>query len=622
MTAAPFSTLQADFSLAAAAAASRSKTLASLPTGGGAQGLVSQPQPLDTSHRTAACSSGASSLHRTRRRLQLVDSDSAGGRGPLVVQETDEAAATAKLGHSSRGFSLPTHPAVRISNHIHKAILYALEEAVRQPNRFTPDLGEESAAMADLAAESLASSRRPATGVAPTGSPSGIRGPRVIMQERAAREARQRELALERVRAETEARLAEESAGKKAAPAEPRQQPQHQHQQPQHQQHQHQHQHHHVRHHSQPSALPHLAKTTLPSEEPPAGFAETSRADASKPRNAFPHAFERWETLSAHWEGLTSYWIRKIEQNQDELSHDAMGQQLARQVTDLSAAGANLFHAVVELQRLRASSERKFQRWFFETRAELERAQEINAMMDMALQKERGERAEAIREALDQERSTSKMHKQLAEMRKELSISKEEARRAWEELGRREQEERDRTFSLQHGQATIVGGVQVVPMVQGSRPTGAGEARSWHDDYQYAYPQAGQPQQAARSGGSPEGDYSQGEFAGDAPGSNMHGLGAPASASSLSDGQTEEYETSGASTQPPSAGYETGPTSPGGAPSRWSGTYSDPQDYSGQGYGTPGWDTVPRHHHPTRLSDVIEEEDERSRTSASQRSRG
>lgn len=49
--------------------------------------------------------------------------------------------------------------------------------------------------------------------------------------------------------------------------------------------------------------------------------------------------------------------------------------------------------------------------------------------------------------------------------------------------------------------------------------------------------------------------------------------------------------------------------------------YSTAPDYSGAGYSAPGWEQIeqmPRHHHPTRLSDVIEEEDERSRTSASQ----
>ena len=81
---------------------------------------------------------------------------------------------------------------------------------------------------------------------------------------------------------------------------------------------------------------------------------------AVQSRSSFPHAFERWETLSAHWEGLTSFWIRRLEENSNEVNREPISQQLARQVTDLSAAGANLFHAVVELQRLRASSERKF----------------------------------------------------------------------------------------------------------------------------------------------------------------------------------------------------------------------------------------------------------------------
>ncbi len=201
-------------------------------------------------------------------------------------------------------------------------------------------------------------------------------------------------------------------------------------------------------------------------------------AGTSQPRNpntsSFPHAFERWETLSSHWEGLTSFWIRRLQQNSDEMNREPLNQQLARQVTDLSAAGANLFHAVVELQRLRASSERKFQRWFFETRAEQERAQEVQAGLENTLRTERQARAEAVAESarLETEKNTAYQMKSTAEqmvkeMRRELQISKEEARRAWEELGRREQEERDRTTSLRNGEPTLVGGVQVVPMMQG-----------------------------------------------------------------------------------------------------------------------------------------------------------
>lgn len=203
------------------------------------------------------------------------------------------------------------------------------------------------------------------------------------------------------------------------------------------------------------------------------------QTEGAPPRNpnvsSFPHAFERWETLSSHWEGLTSYWIRRLEQNSDEMNREPLNQQMARQVTDLSAAGANLFHAVVELQRLRASSERKFQRWFFETRAEQERAQEVHGGLENTLRTERQARADAIADVarLETEKNSAYQMKGTAEqmvkeMRRELQISKEEARRAWEELGRREQEERDRTTSLRNGEPTLVGGVQVVPMLQGA----------------------------------------------------------------------------------------------------------------------------------------------------------
>ncbi|KAH8169830.1 hypothetical protein LIA77_10374 [Sarocladium implicatum] len=543
-------------------------------------------------------------------------------------------------------------------------------------------------------------SRRPTAGPAPTSSP--IRGPRMIMQERAAREARQRAEAeqqqqLERSRAEQEARVMEEARRRNAErrpagvaasqgsglepqlPTDPQSQgqPQISSSQPQRnpappsQQHQPQQQT--SRHRptlSQQQVPPQSYNTQAPAPAPQpqaqqlasgAQAAEPSLRDSSstKPRNSFPHAFERWETLSAHWEGLTSYWIRKLEQNKDDINRDPVSQQLARQVTDLSAAGANLFHAVVELQRLRASSERKFQRWFFETRSELERSQEVNAMLERALNQERTERADAIRDAVDHERGNSKAQQQLAEMRKELAISKEEARRAWEELGRRENEERERTLSLQSGQPTIVGGVQVVPMTQGapSRHTSARDAQP-----EYSQPSGYTPERAqappvqpqtppTASGGAPEAyyrsqepprhdsprrsgqgasddGYSEGEYMMDAQGNyilDVHGRKIPftraPSTFSGSEAGAEEYDTP-ATTNPPSGSHEPPSTSAAASGAQWTGAYSDPQDYSGQGYAAPGWETVPRHHHPTRLSDVIEEEDERSRASTSHVSRG
>lgn len=638
----------------------------------------------------------------------------------MLTEDPDEASSDRTRGPSLRSARDTRHPepypAVRVSKHTHSAILYALEEALRHPNPFTPDIAEETASMADLAGGggvpptssngggALPAPRRPTGAPAPTGSPSGIRGPRMIMQERAAREARQRAEAerqqLERARAEKEARLQEEAqrsaserraagvatghaaaaattsepfidtrrqsaSGQPAmAPAPSTQQSHHRtnsarfasnqqlpsqvysgQQQQQQQQAPPQAQFTTVPQpqppqSQQPSAIP--PQTGEPSTQPPAGASGAS----SKPRNSFPHAFERWETLSAHWEGLTSYWIRKLEQNKDDLSRDPVSQQLARQVTDLSAAGANLFHAVVELQRLRASSERKFQRWFFETRGELERAQEVNTMLENALDQERRNRDEAIREAVEKDQGSSQAQKQLAEMRKELAISKDEARRAWEELGRREQAERDRTLSLQAGNPTIVGGVQVVPMTQSAQrqQSSARSTATYQGGYGQGYPAEStqpptaeaSPSRGASSGGyyrqqpeaaeAPVGGYDEGEYVTDVQGNLVLDppraripAAAPSSSCSGSDAEVDEYDTP-TTTNPPSGSYDAPRTS---VPTegQWTGAYSDPQDYSGQGYGEPTWEETPRHHHPTRLSDVIEEEDERSRTSASQLSR-
>jgi hypothetical protein len=563
--------------------------------------------------------------------------------------------------------------AVNISRHLHSAILFALEETLRGPKPLSHDLIEELAPMADLIGSggtatsngNAASPSRPIPARAPVGSPSGIRGPRMIMQERAAREARQREERererMEREHAEQEARALEETqrrdaerraaagAGGSGAGAVPT--------------------------NADPSGARRTTAATdtarpvtgggpragaeSQTQRPvrasstaagPSGAQTLSGVEsvgaATRVRNSFPHAFERWETLSAHWEGLTNFWLRRLEQNSKEVSNDPLNQQLARQVTDLSSAGANLFHAVVELQRLRASSERKFQRWFFETRTELERYREEGGRwkaeaekLQAELDEERRHRAEAVREA-SEGGSSAKVQKRLEEMHKELQISKDEARRAWEELGRHQDDERQRTASLQQGQPTLVGGVQVVPMTQG-----VGRGGSQRDPRNYAaaepeysevsssrpeYSQAPAVQPISSSGASgpypqpvsavhhqgsygSEGTYSEGEYTIDAQGHfvrNSRGEKIPFYAPTSegdSDVGAEEYDT-------PSRRQGGGPQQP-----QYS-TEPEP-DYTGAGFNEPGWEVMggPRHHHPTRLSDVIEEEE---RSNQSQVSRG
>ena len=208
----------------------------------------------------------------------------------------------------------------------------------------------------------------------------------------------------------------------------------------------------------QSQAQPRAQPTAQPVQQP------GTQTAGGTGRNRFPNAFERWEDLSAQWEGIVSSFIHRMEQNADELAGKPIDRQMARQVDDLSRAGANLFHAVVELQRLRASSERKFQRWFFETRHEQEQAQERQAQLENQLRAEREARTVSSSSIEQVRADKSRADELVKEMRRELQISKEEARRAWEELGRREQEERERTIALRSGEPTVIGGVQVVPM--------------------------------------------------------------------------------------------------------------------------------------------------------------
>lgn len=395
-------------------------------------------------------------------------------------------------------------------------------------------------------------------------------------------------------------------------------------------------------------------------------------------RVPFPHAFERWENLSSHWEGLTGYWIRKLEQNNDALEKDPISQQMARQVTDLSAAGANLFHAVVELQRLRASSERKFQRWFFDTRSELEKAKEIQGDLELQVRTERQARTDTLASLRKAESDKAGTENLLKDMRRELQISKDEARRAWEELGRREQEERNRTTSLRNGEPTLVGGVQVVPMIQGlptrqsstSRPQtrtgpypggpgptsmgGEGQASNPTASGQYYEEQPESPtvedpfterrRQPVQSVPEPQGQtrhffeqevhdvYAPGEpgdrsygpsVESSEPGDEEYGhyqdsQGRPIAYPPSKSDEDDDYDQGSAED---GDHYESGSFPVTSAPPQGSHRAAS-VDYSGSGWGMPtGWESVtPRHHHPTRLSDVLEE-DEPSRTTPSRASR-
>ncbi|KAL7275405.1 hypothetical protein RUND412_001656 [Rhizina undulata] len=432
--------------------------------------------------------------------------------------------------------------------------------------------------------------------------------------------------------------------------------------------------------------------------------------------SSFPHAFERWETLSSRWEGLTGYWISRLEENRNELAHLPLEQQMSRQITDLSAAGANLFHAVVELQRLRASSERKFQRWFFETRADQERAREMSSELERNLRTERQQRADAVTSIQRLEKEKATAEKLVEEMRRELQISKEECRRAWEELGRREQEERERSNSLREGYPTYLNGVQVFPFNatpsrSGSlnRPRTASSSQAPPPPTQMAENETHQEQTTPKQQESftPGTSHQEATQRSTAAVANTSAVPGTSTSSSQANAQTKApqnqpqqqqqqqqqqqppsnnpfYQHEHSNIHPPQQSTDPGTLSPGeesgsfASNSRHSSAASQPiaheddddyedeevwqldeqghlridengnpilvrpnpegqqwgvggwsayPSYDGAAYGSggggvgiggyaSGWESVPRHHHPTRLSDVLEEE-ERTQTSVS-----
>ncbi|KAF3480021.1 uncharacterized protein GIQ15_06997 [Arthroderma uncinatum] len=671
-----------------------------------------------------------------------------------------------RLGQGRTASYWPAH-STRVSSRTTSAILWVLEEAIRTPFPFTEDLSELNAPMSELFAGDVAvgNGRGHHNGVPRTGQPlavpasthpaSGVRTPTDIMRRRREREAQ--------LKAEQEAKMREEQLQKQAqAEAQAQAQAQAEHAQaagvepsrrpgvhppditisqepgPRHDQTNinmgrrqttqppgnttttttagTRRQGGQLEDHEKPArqrsngsrpAVTGTAQQQESASKPQAGQPGAAQ-QSSRSKAAFPHAFERWEMLSSHWEGLTSYWIRRLEQNNEELSKDPLSQQMSRQVTDLSAAGANLFHAVVELQRLRASSERKFQRWFFDTRAEQERSQEVRAELERMLSAERQSRADAVAALKQSESDKAKAQELAREVRRELQISRDEARRAWEELGRREQEERDRTISLRNGEPTIVGGVQVVPMLQaipsrhassaarpqtreGPYPGGpsgtsmGGQSQrplldttesTGYDSHEtdpfvesrdppFA-PDAPPPRQTeapVQSPGRGQTEADRGHFyqhdsqtihggqahagvdvdVSDVISETDHIPTTAAGAAAAAAAAASRQDTQGRQLVYPRAisddsdDYNTEPfdgyvsygseqhTPAGAGTSAEEGDhagYPAPVDYSGSGWGVggSGWDSVtPRHRHPTRLSDVLEE-DERSRTSPSRAS--
>jgi len=106
-------------------------------------------------------------------------------------------------------------------------------------------------------------------------------------------------------------------------------------------------------------------------------------------------SLESWEKMSSRWEGIITSWIKRLEDNPN-----GMQDQLSRQISHLSAAGIELFHAIIEMQGLHASTEKEFQQLLAERRAEQERSQEFQRGLKLKLAKLEYQKNEAVNEML------------------------------------------------------------------------------------------------------------------------------------------------------------------------------------------------------------------------------
>lgn len=135
---------------------------------------------------------------------------------------------------------------------------------------------------------------------------------------------------------------------------------------------------------SSPSSPQHKPLPRSPYQKSPVPSAPATGLLAN---TSVPRSFEKWDSLSSHWECLTADWLRKLEQSADEVQGLPLTMQMSRQITDLSAAGINFFQTVTKMQRLREALEGRVQSWSYEHQQEQERGQQREAQLQMEVMK-------------------------------------------------------------------------------------------------------------------------------------------------------------------------------------------------------------------------------------------
>ncbi|KAK9454814.1 hypothetical protein V1511DRAFT_368926 [Dipodascopsis uninucleata] len=173
-----------------------------------------------------------------------------------------------------------------------------------------------------------------------------------------------------------------------------------------------------------------------------------------------------WATLSAEFEGISGYWIRKLKQNEEELKDQPPLRQLSRMVNDLTSTGASLFQALVALQKRRAEMHSQYSSWYEEYKRERTRLSQLALELDEEATREQ-EKVRMLQEELEAVRlQETRSRFMLEESRLELKAARKECRRAWTEVTRLEENQKriyQQQQIVQSSSLPIVGSVGAGP---------------------------------------------------------------------------------------------------------------------------------------------------------------
>ncbi|KAK9476216.1 hypothetical protein V1514DRAFT_197650 [Lipomyces japonicus] len=149
-----------------------------------------------------------------------------------------------------------------------------------------------------------------------------------------------------------------------------------------------------------------------------------------------------WDAICADVEGISGYWIQRLNAHETNITKKPRAAQLNTMVEGLTTTGMALLTAVVELQKRRAETNAKYAEWYEDYSQERARMAQLAQDMDEEMDHERGLRADLITQLEQATEAEANQRWMLEESRRELQAARLECRRAWAEVARLEEQQR------------------------------------------------------------------------------------------------------------------------------------------------------------------------------------